>query len=224
MKCSVCGSDNLDGSAYCEDCGARLPVGGASAAPAPTPAPPAPVTEASPEPPPASEPAPEPSGESGGVQICASCGAENPSYEAYCEDCGASLSGSSASTPAVPVSSGAVESPTASAPPPIARMRLSLSDGSRDFPVDKDTIELGRKSPVDGIYPDVDLTDVDTDSFISRRHGRVLRADSGVLYEDLGSSNGSFLNDSRLQAGVQTALKDGDRLRLGKTEMVFRAS
>lgn len=226
MKCSVCGSDNLDGSAYCEDCGARLPVGGAAPATAPTAvattAPPPPNTEDEG----AGEPPPEPSGDgaaSGGVQVCASCGAENPSYEAYCEDCGASLSGSSAPTPVVPSSSG---SDTPAPPParPAARMRLSLTDGSRDFPVDKDTIELGRKSPVDGIYPDVDLTDVDTDSFISRRHGRVLKADTGVVYEDLGSSNGSFLNDSRLQAGVQTALKDGDRLRLGKTEMVFRAS
>lgn len=225
MKCSVCGSDNLDGSAYCEDCGARLPVGGAapvSTAPPPA-APPAPPPASEPESSESEAPAPEPSGE-GGVLVCASCGAENPSYEAYCEDCGASLSGSSstAGTPAVPVSPPVVES--ASPAPAAPRMRLSLSDGSRDFPVSKDTIEIGRKSPVDGIYPDVDLTEVDTDSFISRRHGRVLKGESGVLYEDLGSSNGSFLNDSRLQAGVQTALKDGDRLRLGKTEMVFRAS
>lgn len=218
MKCSVCGSDNLDGSAYCEDCGARLPVGGA--APAASNPPPAP---ASPAPPPASEeaePTPEPSGE-GGVLVCASCGAENPSYEAYCEDCGASLSGTSGA-PVVSVSSES--EPVAVAAPAVARIRLSLADGSREFPVSKDTIEIGRRSPVDGIYPDVDLTDVDTESFISRRHGRVLKGESGVLYEDLGSSNGSFLNDSRLQAGVQTALKDGDRLRLGKTEMVFRAS
>jgi pSer/pThr/pTyr-binding forkhead associated (FHA) protein len=155
------------------------------------------------------------------VLVCASCGAENPSYEAYCEDCGASLSGTSGA-PVVSVSSES--EPVAVAAPAVARIRLSLADGSREFPVSKDTIEIGRRSPVDGIYPDVDLTDVDTESFISRRHGRVLKGESGVLYEDLGSSNGSFLNDSRLQAGVQTALKDGDRLRLGKTEMVFRAS
>ncbi|GMU53600.1 MAG: hypothetical protein AMXMBFR33_27460 [Candidatus Xenobia bacterium] len=217
MKCSVCGSDNLDGSAYCEDCGARLPVGGAApAASNPPPAPASPTPPASEE----AEPTPEPSGE-GGVLVCASCGAENPSYEAYCEDCGASLSGTSGA-PVVSVSSES--EPVAVAAPAVARIRLSLADGSREFPVSKDTIEIGRRSPVDGIYPDVDLTDVDTESFISRRHGRVLKGESGVLYEDLGSSNGSFLNDSRLQAGVQTALKDGDRLRLGKTEMVFRAS
>lgn len=218
MKCSVCGSDNLDGSAYCEDCGARLPVGGAApAASNPPPAPASPTPPASEE----AEPPPEPSGE-GGVLVCASCGAENPSYEAYCEDCGASLSATSASSPVVSISSES--EPVAVAAPAVARIRLSLADGSREFPVSKDTIEIGRRSPVDGIYPDVDLTDVDTESFISRRHGRVLKGESGVLYEDLGSSNGSFLNDSRLQAGVQTALKDGDRLRLGKTEMVFRAS
>lgn len=223
MKCSVCGSDNLDGSAYCEDCGARLPVGGAAPAASTPPSPPTPTPPAPPTPPATEEgeqPS-EPSGE-GGVLVCASCGAENPSYEAYCEDCGASLSGTSSSSH--PVVSASESEPTPIAAPAVARMRLSLSDGSREFPVAKDTIEIGRRSPVDGIYPDVDLTDVDTESFISRRHGRVLKGESGILYEDLGSSNGSFLNDSRLQAGVQTALKDGDRLRLGKTEMVFRAS
>ena len=40
MKCSVCGSDNLEGSAYCEDCGSRLamtPAAPVMAAPAPVP-------------------------------------------------------------------------------------------------------------------------------------------------------------------------------------------
>ena len=70
MKCSVCGSDNLDGSAYCEDCGARLPVGGAApAASNPPPAPASPTPPASEE----AEPPPESSGE-GGVLVCASCG------------------------------------------------------------------------------------------------------------------------------------------------------
>ncbi|MEW6280991.1 MAG: FHA domain-containing protein [Candidatus Eremiobacterota bacterium] len=226
MKCSVCGSDNLDGSAYCEDCGARLPVGAAVAAGEGGGASPGPAVQpppVSPLPAPPPQEAPDGGGATGTV-VCASCGAENPGYEAYCEDCGASLSGSSSGTAGSSATSAAPPPLPTPTPPSAPRVRLTLADGSREYVVNKDTMEIGRKSPVDGIYPDVDLTDVDTESFISRRHGRLLRAEAGVLYEDLGSSNGSFLNDSRLQAGVQTSLKDGDRLRLGKTEMVFRAS
>lgn len=29
MRCNVCGADNLEGAAYCEDCGARLPMAAA---------------------------------------------------------------------------------------------------------------------------------------------------------------------------------------------------
>src|SRR5438309_1514020 len=116
MKCSVCGSDNLEGSAYCEDCGAKLPVGAAAAAGRPGPpqtplaapvsslsasrhieahggghgAPPAPHAPAAPQPvaPPA-----------GPMVVCA-CGAANPAQEMYCHDCGANLKVSSA--PAAP--------------------------------------------------------------------------------------------------------------------------
>jgi pSer/pThr/pTyr-binding forkhead associated (FHA) protein len=93
----------------------------------------------------------------------------------------------------------------------------------KTFPVDKDAITLGRRSPADGIYPDVDLTDDDPESYISRRHGQLSRKSDGFYYEDLGSSNGSFVNGTRVNKGVETLLKDGDMLRLGKTELVFRA-
>ena len=89
MKCSVCGSENLEGSAYCEDCGARLPQGmpavtqEAPAVPfaAPQPAPaslPAPVPESVPAPMPQPTPsAPVPGAEAvSGTVRCAACGAE----------------------------------------------------------------------------------------------------------------------------------------------------
>jgi len=234
MKCSVCGSENLEGSAYCEDCGARLPQGmpavtqEAPAVPlaAPQPAPaslPAPAPEPLPAPvPPAAVPAPVPSAEGvSGTVRCVACGAENPSYEAYCEDCGASLTASRAEA-ALPVP--AVPSPVATeapGPAPSARPRLSLVDGGGEFPLDRDVLALGRRSPADSIFPEIDLTEADTESYISRRHGRIVRQEGRLLYEDVGSSNGSFLNGNRLVAGVQAEIREGDRLRLGKTEMVF---
>ncbi len=226
MKCSVCSSENLEGSAYCEDCGARLPGSVAmptQEAPAvPTPAPaPAPVAE--PTPVLSAPPAPVVPEESpvGGVVRCSACGADNPSFEAYCEDCGASLTVARAEA-AAPAPAVAPASLPAAAPV-ATRPRLVLTEGGIEFPVDRDLVALGRKSPADSIFPEVDLTEVDTESYVSRRHGRLLVQDGRFLYEDLGSSNGSFLNDTRLVRGVQSELHDGDRLRLGKTEMVFRA-
>lgn len=254
MRCNVCGADNLEGAAYCEDCGARLPMAAAqptqeasqssvvptpvSVAPVPTPVPavevPTPPVEAFeppqavPTPPPV--PAdPAPAAPAAGPTACPACGAHNLPGVAFCEDCGASLSDAPSTGAAIspPVHYDAV--PVATPPvshAPVAqtsRPRLVHTSG-REFPLEKDTILLGRRSPVDGIFPEVDLTDYDNDSYISRRHGRITRHESGYVYEDLGSSNGSWVNGNKLQAHIQQPLGEGISLRLGKTEMVVRLS
>ncbi len=228
MRCSVCGADNLEGAVYCEDCGARLPGAGA-AAPTPVVAAPPPVAPPPPPPPPptpAAEPDPAAAPAAGGPTACAACGANNLPNVAFCEDCGASLSAGGVN----PVSSQppvTYDAPTPVAPTPQPdagrRARLLHSSG-KEFPLDKDVILIGRRSPVDGIFPEVDLTDYDTESYISRRHAKLMLNESGILFEDLGSSNGSFLNGSRMQSGVQQMVRDGDSLRLGKTELVLRCS
>ena len=48
-----------------------------------------------------------------------------------------------------------------------------------------------------------------------------MRQGDQYLLEDLGSSNGTFLNNARLDKGVEHPLKDGDKVRFGKTEFVF---
>lgn len=54
---------------------------------------------------------------------------------------------------------------------------------------------------------------------ISRRHAE-LREDAGtVLLHDLGSANGTFLNDQRI--GQATPLRDGDLIRLGQLLLRF---
>jgi DNA-binding winged helix-turn-helix (wHTH) protein len=57
---------------------------------------------------------------------------------------------------------------------------------------------------------------------VSRRHARVcLDADRATL-EDLGSKNGTWLNDERISN--PTTLRDGDRLQLGPESLEFRTS
>lgn len=55
---------------------------------------------------------------------------------------------------------------------------------------------------------------------VSRRHARILAEGGRFALEDLGSKNGTFLRDKRLDATAE--LSDGDELRLGQTLLVFR--
>lgn len=57
------------------------------------------------------------------------------------------------------------------------------------------------------------------DTKASRRHLKFVVAGGVVELEDLGSSNGTLLNDKPVQKRM---LRDGDRVRIGKTELVFR--
>ena len=60
------------------------------------------------------------------------------------------------------------------------------------------------------------------DPQMSRRHAVVRALDSGVAIEDLGSKNGTFVNDRPI-AGI-TELKEGDRVRFGKTVWELQAA
>ena len=60
------------------------------------------------------------------------------------------------------------------------------------------------------------------DPEVSRRHAALRMTASGPAVEDLGSSNGTFVNDVRIE-GVRQ-LGDGDRVRFGNTEWVLRAA
>jgi hypothetical protein len=57
------------------------------------------------------------------------------------------------------------------------------------------------------------------DPRVSRRHATLHLLDSGPAIEDLGSSNGTFVNELRI-TGVM-ALAPGDRVRLGNTVLRF---
>jgi pSer/pThr/pTyr-binding forkhead associated (FHA) protein len=83
---------------------------------------------------------------------------------------------------------------------------------------------IGRRDPVTGIDPDVDLTSLDTHRSTSRAHARIYhRGRKFFLREEIGTSNGTFLNETKLQTGVPVELVDGDRVRFGLVKLTFRA-
>ena len=57
---------------------------------------------------------------------------------------------------------------------------------------------------------------------VSRRHARIVIREGGATLEDLGSKNGTFLGDRRLEGPLR--LQDGDTFRLGREVFVFRTS
>lgn len=57
------------------------------------------------------------------------------------------------------------------------------------------------------------------DPYASGKHARLQRQGGTVVVEDLGSTNGTFLNEEPL-AGAQP-LHEGDRIRIGDSEFVY---
>ncbi|WP_018440819.1 FHA domain-containing protein [Trinickia symbiotica] len=58
-------------------------------------------------------------------------------------------------------------------------------------------------------------------NYLSRRHAHFFVADGKVFIEDLGSTNGTFLDGKRLDEGAQP-LEDGARLAFGGNHFVYR--
>ncbi len=60
---------------------------------------------------------------------------------------------------------------------------------------------------------------IGNDDFVSSQHAEVFASDLGFEVRDLGSTNGTFLNNIRVRAEV---LVDGDVLRIGTTPLIFK--
>jgi two-component system, cell cycle response regulator len=83
-------------------------------------------------------------------------------------------------------------------------------DMGRRFPLDRPEFVLGRGTDCD--------IQVDRDS-VSRRHARVFLKDgTSWMVQDLGSTNGSYVNDTQIQ---QAGLGDGDFLKIGAAIFKF---
>ncbi|MDI6831617.1 MAG: FHA domain-containing protein [Actinomycetota bacterium] len=58
------------------------------------------------------------------------------------------------------------------------------------------------------------------DEFASNQHARVYRTGEGYFVEDLGSTNGTYVNGRRINYPI--GLRYGDRIRVGRTVLEFR--
>ncbi len=103
---------------------------------------------------------------------------------------------------------------------PSAPGQLIHTKSSARFSLDGAEFGIGRRAA--GVVPDLDLTDIDPDKTLSRRHARITRTAAGYLLREEEGRNGTFVNGDRLTAGQQVKLEEGDRVRFGLVELVFR--
>jgi hypothetical protein len=101
---------------------------------------------------------------------------------------------------------GETESPRADAE------LVLIEDGKpgRTFELAKDMVVIGRLAESDVVV---------SDPAASRRHAEIRRQDGQFVISDLGSTNGTRVNESAI--GDHT-LEEGDRIKIGRTVLEFR--
>jgi pSer/pThr/pTyr-binding forkhead associated (FHA) protein len=79
---------------------------------------------------------------------------------------------------------------------------------------------IGRSDADRNYVPEIDLTEYEGQSRgVSRKHAKLTAKDNRVMIQDLGSANGTFLNNQRLEPLLDYRLNHGDVLKLGQLEL-----
>jgi hypothetical protein len=205
ITCERCQTENIEGSQYCDECGAALQPAGAGGTRAHT------SEHAGPEP-----------------EAFASDAARRaaaPELRAVSKPQPLSPAGASV-TGIVGRTRPPEDSPTGRREPGAApHAKLVIHRGrsvGKEFPMCEDESHIGRWDADGGIFPDVDLDSDDPEAKVSRRHARITRRSGQYYIEDLGSTNGTFVNRGRrLLPGDRQPLRDGDEVIVGKTFLKF---
>ena len=147
---------------------------------------------------------------------CPACGAACTDDDRYCEDCGHDLERPAWGAPAQwnveivadPEYFERVSAPGVTFPTEPVRRRLSL-DGAE--------VVIGRRLGGDGAGQ-IDMAGPPEDAGVSHRHAALTcTSDGRWTVSDLGSTNGTFVNDSHdaLPPDQPVLLNDGDRIHVG---------
>ncbi|MEO1593236.1 MAG: FHA domain-containing protein [Cyanobacteria bacterium J06632_22] len=128
-----------------------------------------------------------------------------------------------AQTPPPPIASPA---PSIAAPPvPQTRLQRNTArllhvqtDTVMELPDNVSPIRIGK--PNDRVPPDIDVSGFPESEIVSRVHANI-RVEGDIYYiEDVGSSNGTYVNNMPLPYGNRHRLRPGDRIALGKGDKV----
>ncbi|MDJ0657990.1 MAG: FHA domain-containing protein [Crocosphaera sp.] len=163
---------------------------------------------------------------------CGNCGQPLLSNATFCGECGAAYpfegsteSEAETSPPppsSLPVTPPPVPTPTGSARTQLQTQTASLlhvqTDTTLELPQGLEIIHVGK--PNEQIPPDLDVSGLPNSDVVSRIHADI-RNEAGIFYiEDVGSSNGTYINYNALPPGNRHRLRPGDRISLGKGDLV----
>ena len=87
-----------------------------------------------------------------------------------------------------------------------------------EFPQGLSVIHIGK--PNDQIPPDIDVSGFPNSDVVSRIHSDIRVEGDAYYLEDVGSSNGTYVNHTALPPGNRHRLRPGDRIALGKGDLV----
>lgn len=99
-----------------------------------------------------------------------------------------------------------------------ARLLHVQTSTAIELPQSLSVIHLGK--PNDRIPPDIDLSGFPDSEIVSRIHADIRIEGEAFYIEDVGSSNGTYINNSPLPMGNRHRLRPGDRIALGKGDKV----
>jgi pSer/pThr/pTyr-binding forkhead associated (FHA) protein/ribosomal protein L40E len=94
-----------------------------------------------------------------------------------------------------------------------------------DLPQNLSLIHIGKQN--NQIPPDIDVSGFPNSEIVSRVHADIRIEGDAYFLEDMGSSNGTYINHTPLLAGDRHRLRSGDRVALGKGDkmtFVFQLS
>lgn len=158
--------------------------------------------------------------------VCPNCHHQEPAGALFCTECGTKLiSEGGISTASIrptdsQITNAAQATQPETAPAPITEAQVSLHvirTGQILPLVGREEFTIGRISEGQSILPDIDLTPYDAYSQgVSRLHTTIKLIGEEVFVEDLGSSNGTRVNNQRLQPHQNHPVNHGDVVSLGR--------
>ncbi len=162
------------------------------------------------------------------MQVCSNCGHRNRPGVVFCDNCGASLIGDSPlstknfnqnANSATPAADDMIASAGSDIFAQGTILRIEIEGAEPILLKPKPETVFGRRDPATGSMPDVDLTPFAGYRMgVSRKHALIRQGEGADRLDlwDLGSSNGTFLNGTRLNANRPYRLRDGDEVRFGQ--------